>query len=465
MSAPVIWIFTPMLAGVIIFWFNRYRRISLAVGIVVMGLLAGLAWKLPIGVTFHIGSLSIRLSDSFALLGRHFTLGASSNGLLIFLYLMAGAWFIGALVIDVNRLFPSLALGIVSLLVAAVMFEPFLYAALLIEMAILLSLPLLVPPGTALGQGVVRYLIFQTLAMPFILFTGWMLTGLEAGISDPGLTLRAAILLGLGFAFLLAIFPFFSWVPLLTEQYEPYIAGFLLIMLQTVALLFAAKFIDQYTWLRDNPVLYQVLRIAGTLTMVTGGIMAAFQAHLGRIFGFAVIFETGISLLALSQIPEGGMGSFVLLFIPRMLTFILWGLCLSILKQECGGLDFRQIQRTGRSDPFLAGCAIFANLSMVGLPLFAAFPARLALWQTLIQQSPLSAIWGLISLIGLLASAIRAATALFEGEGWNVHGVVSWPQAFLLGISLLSILILGSQPQQIFLSAMNMANAYPHILP
>ncbi len=202
MSAPLIWIFAPAVGGLVLLVINRYRRLSLGVGALILAILTVLAWKLPTGVTFYIGSLPIRLNDTFTLFGRHFILGTSGNSLLILIYIMAGFWFVGAFATEINRLFPSLALGMVGLLVAALIVETFLYAALLIEVAVLVSIPMLAPPGTPLRPGVLRYLIFQTLAMPFILFTGWMLTGVEAGIAVPGLTLRAAIFLGFGFAFL-----------------------------------------------------------------------------------------------------------------------------------------------------------------------------------------------------------------------------------------------------------------------
>ncbi len=236
-------------------------------------------------------------------------------------------------------------------------------------------------------------------------------------------------------------------------------------MLQTVALLFLVKFIDQYTWLRDNPLLYQVFQLTGVIMVITGGIMAAFQTHLGRIFGFAVIFETGLSLLALSQLPKGGLGIFTIQFIPRTISLAVWALGLSILNRECGALSFRQTQRTGRSDPLLAGCILIANLSVAGIPLLAAFPARFPLWENLIQHSTLTGLWAFAGTIGLLGSAIRSANVLFAGEKWDLRGQISWPSAALLCLGAFAILILGVQPQRFLPPLLNLANVFPHLLP
>ena len=95
----------------------------------------------------------------------------------------------------------------IALLVAALAVEPFLFSALLIEMAVLVSVPLLSPPGHPVGKGVLRYLIFQTLAMPFILFAGWVFGGVEINPADTQLLVQSVVLMGFGFAFWLAVFP------------------------------------------------------------------------------------------------------------------------------------------------------------------------------------------------------------------------------------------------------------------
>ena len=38
----------------------------------------------------------------------------------------------------------------------------------------------------------------------------------------------------------------------------------------------------------------------GLIMVVSGGLLAAFQRHLGRIMGYAVIVETGFSILTIS---------------------------------------------------------------------------------------------------------------------------------------------------------------------
>lgn len=465
MSAPFIWIFVPALASVILLALNKYRRATLGIGATILAGLAALAYRLPIGETISLGPISFRISDTLTVLGRRFILGADDRYLLVMIYLLAAFWFTGALTANVHPWFAALALAMVAFFVAALAVEPFLYAALLIEMAVLVSIPMLAPPGKQVQPGVLRYLIFQTLAMPFILFTGWMLTGLEAGSSDPGLILRAGVMLGLGFAFLLSIFPFYSWIPLVGEQNHPYVVGFILLMQPAIVLLFGVDFLNQYTWLRDNPAVFDLLRLSGVIMVVTGGAWAAFQRHLGRMFGYAAIMETGFSLLAIGLGIHTGLPILAMLFLPRVLGLAAWSLSLTLLLERVGTLDIRRLAGFGRQDPVLAGSLVVAQLSMLGLPLFASFPPRLALLQHLAQENLALTVWVVFGIVGLLAATIRATVVLFVGEGWRIELRTPWSRYLLMVIALLVIVLAGIQPQWFLPVFSRITQAYTNLIP
>ena len=260
MSAPVVWIIFPGLLAVLLIPLRQWRSFVVPAAAGVAGLLALMAWMLPFGEAMSIGPFSLKIADAIAILGRSFILRDADRPLLAIFYLAAGLWILGTYAVKVTDLFAPLALGMTATWVAALAVEPFLYAAMLIEVTVLLSVPLLVPSGARAGRGVFRFLTFQTFGMPFLLFTGWMLVGVEASPSDLALVVRAAVLLALGFAFMLAIFPFHSWVPMLMEEAHPYVAGFVLAMLPGLVTLFGLGFLDRYAWLRDSAV---VLSAAG----------------------------------------------------------------------------------------------------------------------------------------------------------------------------------------------------------
>jgi len=357
-------------------------------------------------------------------------------------------WFFGALAIENSRHLVSLGMAIVALLVASLAVEPFLYAALLIEMAVLLAVPLLAPLNSPPQRGVIRFLIYQTLAMPFILFSGWMLAGVEASPGDLNLVIQAAALIGLGFAFMLAVFPLHAWIPQVCEETQPYSTSFILFMFPTTALLFLMSFIDRYSWLRTNENLPEILTSIGLVTLVSGGLWAAFQRDLGRMLGYGVVFETGLALLAIGQFQTTGVIIFSLLIVPRGLVMSVWSIALNKLKAVNNSLRFSTVQGFIRKYPSAALGVVLSQLSLVGFPLLIGFPPRLALWETLAQQSIGTAFWFGLGLAGMLTGAVRTLAVLVmapDDTPWQWED--SWLQRILIGIGLAAMVFFGLFPQ------------------
>ena len=227
--------------------------------------LALIAQFVPIEVALKVGSYSFRIDAAYTILGRSLVIPATEGSLLALIYGAAALWFFGAEASKTATRLVPLGFMIIALMVASIAVQPFLYAALFIEMAILIAIPMLTSIYRPPGRGVVRFLIYQTLAMPFILLAGWLLAGVEASPGDLALTAQSAAMLGMGFAFLLAIFPLYSWIPLLIEENSPYIVGFLLWILPTITIIFGAGFLDRYSWLRSSPQLILALRYMGSV--------------------------------------------------------------------------------------------------------------------------------------------------------------------------------------------------------
>jgi NADH-quinone oxidoreductase subunit N len=447
LSAPILWIFLPLiLAGLLLLLSNQ--KVIFLVACLFTLFLTLAAWLLPVDTALTIGGWTFKLAPSIEILGRNLTLTSANRSFLALIYGSAFFWFVPAASLQIARRLIPLGLAITSLLVAALAVEPFLYAALIIEVAVLLSIPLLTSPGQKPGKGVIRFLIFQTLAVPFILLSGWLLAGIGANPGNLGLVQQATTFLGLGFAFLLAIFPFYTWIPLLAEEAHPYMVGFLLWMLPTATLFYGLGFLDSYTWLRDAPSLGTILTLVGVLMVVTGGLLSAFQHHLGRIMGYAIIVETGFSLLALSLGSLTGLNIFLLLLVPRTISLGIWALTLSIMREQAPGLSLKDVKGMGHIWPFATSALVLANLALAGMPLLAGFPAHQAVWEGLARNSLPVAFWVLIGSLGLFASAVRvlaALTAAPEGTPWGTRETQT--QRLLLVIGLLGLFVLGLFPQ------------------
>ena len=456
MSAPILWIALPFIAGVLILLLLG-EKYSAYIGGAIAVVLAMIALFIPIDTALLLGGLSIKIAPAIEFFGRSFELSTADGPLLAVIYGLTALWFFGTEASGTAHRFVSLGLMIIALLTASIAVEPFLYAALLLEMAAMLVVPLLVPLYQRPGRGVVRFIIYQTLAMPFILFSGWMLAGVEASPGDISTTLQSGVMVTMGFAFLFAVFPLYNWIPQLMEETMPYATGFLLWALPTFTTIFALGFLDRYTWLHNTPQIANAILFAGVIMTATSGIFGALQRHLGRILGYAAIAETGLLLVALGLRSSEIVNIIFLTLIPRGLELSVWALALSIIKRKAYLLKFSDAQGLARKYPFAAGAIVIAHLSIAGFPLLAGFPSRLALWQELSIQSLTASFWVFLGLLGLLVAAVRTMAAfVMAGEDTKWEMNESWVQMGMLGIGVLGIFLMGLFPQilQPFLSSL-----------
>jgi formate hydrogenlyase subunit 3/multisubunit Na+/H+ antiporter MnhD subunit len=456
MNAPTVWILFPFLLGVLLLLVTNQRLLTLIGGTMAVTL-AIIAQFVPLEQALTVGSYSLRIESSLSVLGRVLLIQPTEGSLLALIYGGAALWFFGAEAsARATRIVP-LGFMIIALMVASIAVEPFLYAALFIEMAILLAIPMLTSIYTPPGRGVVRFLIYQTLAMPFILLAGWLLAGVESSPGDLALAAQSTVLLALGFAFLLAIFPLYNWIPLLLEETSPYTAGFLLWVLPTMTIIFGAGFLDRYSWLRDSRELMVGLRYMGLIMVVTGGAFAAFQRHLGRIMAYGSVAETGFSLLALSLDPRLGVPILFLLIPARALGLAVWALSLTIIRQNVATMRFGAARGILRVTPMAGAGMIAASLSTGAFPLLAGFPARLAIWEGLSRVSLDAALWMGLGIVGLLTSTFRSLAVISMADEYTSWEARETPtQMLMLGLGILGLFVLGLFPQtvQFFLTGL-----------
>ena len=463
MNAPTIWIILPAAIGIVLMLTTNQRVLSLVGGGAAV-ILALTAEFIPIEEALNAGTISIKIDSSLTVLGRNLLIKPEEGALLALIYGTAALWFFGAEASKTAIKLVPIGFLVTALMVAAIAVEPFLFAALFIEMAVLLAVPMLTSIYKPPGKGIIRFLIYQTLAMPFLLLSGWLLAGVEASPGNTALAAQSASVLGIGFAFLFAIFPLYSWIPMLLEEAPPYIVGFLLWLLPTITVIFGAGFIDRYSWLRSSPQLTTTLQFAGVIMVVTGGLWAAFQRHIGRVMAYGSIAETGLSLLALSLDLRFGISILFLLLPARALALAVWSLSLTIIKERSETMRFSSVRGMLRTSPFASAGLMVASLSVSGFPLLAGFPARLALWDSLARASLSTALWMGIGIVGLFVASFRMLAVLSmadEYSGWEIGE--DWLQGVMLGLGVIGLFILGLFPQTVQYFLADLPGMFEHL--
>nr|MBI9046216.1 hypothetical protein [Anaerolineaceae bacterium] len=403
------------------------------------------------------------ISPSLEIFGRRLVINDSDRLLIMFIYGVCTYWFLGAGVAGVRDSFPGLALMVVAILVSALTVEPFLYAALLIEIAVLVSIPLLIPQGSNIQSGGLRYLTFQSLAVPVVLLAGWASIGVEANPDNQAQLNQTIILLAIGFNIWLAAFPFQSWVPMLISEIEPLIGGFLLTIIPSIILIILLNFLNAFSWIRNFEYLSVGLQLMGGVLVAIAGIMTGFQKNLSKIFGYAILFEIGFAVLSISITNQIGLEILFASFLPRIFGLSLMALSLSVIKKE-KGLDFQDVKGLMKDYPFACGALVLSGFSIAGLPLLAGFSTRIVLLQQTAESSNTIFIAVIIGTFGFLFGVFRILHIIsaYQEKPWKLSENI-W-QSLLLGGGILVIFIMGIFPNQVLSPIMELIHAFGNIL-
>ncbi len=449
MNSPTIWILTPLVVAFLLYLIRRQQVLTAILAVITTLFLAILAWQLDIDEVTIIGSWVFKIDPILSIAGRSFVISSDEQPMLIMFFGILAIWFFGTMAIPVAPIFIPLGLGMGAVLIAAISVQPFLFAALFIEVAVLISVIALIPIGKPVNRGVMRFLSYQTIGMLFILVAGWVLGGIDARGESFDNIVRAAILLGFGFAFLLAVFPLHSWIPMLTEKANPYVAAFILSTMLSVVAIFALDFIERYPWLQDALNIFGILRFIGAVTILMAGVWAAFQRHIGRIIGFALMLEVGRILMTIS-LPQGGEILNAGLSLTRVLSLGIWAMSLTLIYARTGNLRFHAIQGMGRQFPIVGASLIFAQLSFAGFPLLAGFPMYYILWEQLLDVGWWPVIISLLGSLGLIVAALRSLAVFVMGPEelpWRADEKDNLISQILLLIGVFALFLGGLFPQ------------------
>lgn len=463
MSAPVLWVVVPAGIGLLLWFLRRNQNLTLSLAAGICFALTLAAVFVPIDAPVNLGSLSFTLPTTLPVLGRRFVLAAEDKMILTLLYGLGTVWFGLALMAWPHRLFAPFGLGMLAALVAALAVEPFLYAALLVETAVLFSIPFLSPPGRQVGPGLQRYLIFQTLAVPAILFAGWLTSAAGVNPADTLPITRAGLFLGLGFAFWLAVFPFYNWLPMMMTETHPFPVGFVLSLLPTAILLLGLDFINATPFLRSSEALYNVLRVVAVMMVFTAGLWAMFQVNLARIFGYAVIFETGFALFAISLNNLPGWMLFAASFMPRLLALLVLAFSLASLENHGIPLTLTGIRGLAHKYPLISLGLLSSLLSIAGFPLFAGLPVRLEVFEQLAVISQTALIGAAVGTAGLLFCTIQILSELVHTDDRTWHLGENWMERVIFVGGIAFLLLFGLFPEKFYHSIIFILQAFPQI--
>ena len=384
----MIWIFFPAVLGIMALIFRRIGPLLFLLLAASSLILTWLAWQFPIDQVLESGPSDFKISSTFSLLGRSLTLLDNQRPILTFIFFINSFWLLGAYLARPGILFGGASQLIIALLIAALSVDPFLYAAIFIALIVLVSIPILAQAGRNVQNGLLRYLSFELFGVPFILFVGWILAGVEASPGNSALVFRAGILLLLGFAFLMALFPFHSWLPMLAREAHPYSFAFIAYFLPFLVSLFALGFFQRYAWIRETDNLALNLVLVGAIVSAIASIWAFIQNDLPRQMGFLLVAHTGTLLLALGLFEGSGIPLFFALSLSHFFAMLLWGISISGFRLATQGrLSLAEVSRIVPRHAALLLSFLISIAAFVALPFSFSLLPRLSLMTALSEIS------------------------------------------------------------------------------
>lgn len=462
MNLPFIVIVLPLLLAIILFILRRKSGIVGTIAAIFCVVLALLVVKLPVDTGIPFGKFSINISSTWLVLGRKFVIEKTDLPFVTMIFGLGATWFIAAAILKITNPFASIGVGILGLLCAAVSVEPFIYSAMILELITILSVAIMVEKGQPQDKGLMKYLIYQTLGFPFILFTGWVLNVAGVNPSDQVLLFQAILFLGLGFALWLGVFPFFSWIPMLMEGVNPLIAGFILVMIPTVILLLIIDFLDGFAWLRDAPIFYTALTVSGLIMVISSGIWAAFSKSIARLLGYAIIIQTGLSLIAIGSHSRIGLEYLVLAIVPRIIAVLIWSFVLVGVRNTSPGFEHESVSDYLHLHPMAALSIFIAMFSMAGTPFLGSFSLKVSLLITVAKTNLPGAIIAVGGLLGLLIGITRQLWHMFK-SGSNFSSGENLSTRIFLIAGIAAILLVGLFPKELLSNLSGTINSFKYL--
>lgn len=459
--APLIFLVLPWLAAPLIYLLRLrgWLRAEVALAVTVAVVSALLAGALPLSAPPWV-------RDSFGVLGRTFVMEPLDRGALVQIFALAALVFLGAGLHPAGPYFLPAGTGILSLLAAALFVRPFLFAAIFLEVAAALAVFMLADEAHPVARGALRFFTYTTLGMPFILFAAWLIESSAANPGDTQLLGQATYALAAGFALLLAVVPFHSWLPLVAEHAPPLATAFLASVMRLPVVFLLLKLLDAYPWLSQNPLVYDGLLLAGTGMVILGALFVFGQQNLGRSVGYALVIEYGAILMALGLGTRPGVEAALATLTVRGLSLWLWALGLSELRREAGDNAFATLQGLGWRRPYAVTAVAVGMLSLIGLPLMAGFPPRWALLRLLAEQTPAlaTALLAAMTSVGVVVMRGLAALTTPRRPDEVIEPQESRIAQVAYTVAVAAVLVLGAFPQWL-LPALTAAAGFTRLQP
>lgn len=440
-AGPIILLALPLVAAAVTYLFRQLAFVAALLSVAVTGLLAFLCLRLPLDRSAFVLGQEVAFGRPVVILGQALELNQAGQMWLAYVFVLMAVFYLLAWRLSQGRSFFSFSLVILALYALMVLVQTFALAVLVFALSVALAVFILQAGQLTSIRGAQRYLVVTLLAVPLLLIAGWFVdqamldaanasslaggSTLVAAVPSQMLVRRALLPAALGFGLLLAVFPFSTWVPALAAEAPPMVSAFVFTAGQGMALYLALSFLTMVPAFLEDPATLAVIQLAGLGMAASGGLMAAVQRDFGRLFGYAVLSDLGILILALSSGGSQGLVLALLHGISRSVSIGLMAAALSVLQHRATTDQFASLRGVARRLPIATGGLMLGGLALAGFPFTAGFPTHWAIMRS---------VWNWAQPFSPVAQEVLPGIQAASGQEWLWKFTVAALVASSLGI-------------------------------
>jgi len=315
------------------------------------------------------------------------------------------------------------------------------------------------------SEASVKYFLLGSFATAFFLYGVALIFGATGSTSiavigqslaqyagtghGPMLAYVGIALMFVGLAFKVAAAPFHVWTPDVYEGAPSPVVGFMSTAPKAAVFAVLLRIMFQ----AQAPGRVWLIWIAAALSMTIGNIAALVQDNVKRLLAYSSIAHAGYLLVAFAALPANGipaamfyMASYAAMNVG---AFAIVGHFANAGERYVSLEDYAGL---GKRSPLLAAVFTCFLLSLIGIPVFGGFLAKVFVFGAALQANLL----GLV-IIGVLNSAIgayyylRVIVFMYMREPRHEVPVTPIPVGlgFALGLSLAITIYLGVQPTRV----------------
>ncbi|WP_206203568.1 proton-conducting transporter membrane subunit [Thermococcus sp. M36] len=245
-------------------------------------------------------------------------------------------------------------------------------------------------------------------------------------------------------------FPLHVWAPdAYSETNQSYTAMFSGVLSKTgvygfilIYMLLGYRLIVEFGTFRSVPKFGYIIAFLGGLTIVIGGILAALQEDIRKLFAYSSISQIGYILVAIGVGSALSIEAGIYHAISHALFKGLFFLIVATIVYRTGKTEFKDMGGLAEKMPFTFAMAFVAILSLAGIPPMVGFASKWLIFEAVISQN-MPILGGMVffgSAIGFVY-LIRFTYAVWFGQRpTDLDDVKDAPLPLAIGMAILALL-------------------------